>query len=314
MKQNQTWTQETPHLVSTPSLMSSTSVEELLNHWAWKFHTYFFAALYIVFAVNCLIAFVRQSSRSVNKSVYRRFTTTQLFVAAVVKAAVLLWCPFLEREISRARYVTALVLFSFSKAFNLSAYSILLLVLLESTKVSIASPRLQNIWVLLGFTAVFTVTLATFNLLVLFADKELWRFISDLVLSTWGGLICFGYAVAGYRIWRNLRSSRDMDNSRRNRTLRTIVLLAFISSVVTAVSLTLIICVSAGDFGAIRGLQLKKDSNRARFAITFLMRSYEFGLVLLIFVTVVKTKTDRSRVEDAPSLPMGTFLNSSTKG
>ena len=103
MKQNQTWTQETPHFVSTPSLMSSTSVEELLNHWAWKFHTYFFAALYIVFAVNCLIAFVRQSSRSVNKSVYRRFTTMQLFVAAVVKAAVLLWCPFLEREISKAR-------------------------------------------------------------------------------------------------------------------------------------------------------------------------------------------------------------------
>ena len=87
MKQNQTWPQETPHLFSTPSLMSSTSVEELLNHWAWKFHTYFFAALYIVFAVNCLIAFVRQSSRSVNKSVYQRFTTTQLFVAAVVKAA-----------------------------------------------------------------------------------------------------------------------------------------------------------------------------------------------------------------------------------
>ena len=121
MKQNQTWPQETPHLFSTPSLMSSTSVEELLNHWAWKFHTYFFAALYIIFAVNCLIALI-------------------------------------EREISKARYVTALVLFSFSKAFNLSAYSILLLVLLESTKVSIASPRLQNIWVLLGFTAIFTVT------------------------------------------------------------------------------------------------------------------------------------------------------------
>ena len=221
--------------------------------------------------------------------------------------------PLLRKRNFQGAIVTALVLFSFSKTFNLSAYSILLLDLLESTKVSIASPRLQNIWVLLGFTAVFTVTLATFNLLVLFADKELWRFVSDLVLSTWGGLICFGYAVAGYRIWRNLRSSRDMDNGRRNRTLRTIVLLAFISSVVTAVSLTLIICVSAGDFGAIRGLQLK-DSNRARFAVTFLMRSYEFGLVLLIFVTVVKMKTDRSRVEDAPSLPMGTFLNSSTKG
>lgn len=311
MKHNETSTLITPNFTSTASPTSSTSVTELLNHWAWKFYTYTFATLYIIFAVNCLIAVVRQRSRSATKSIYWRFTTAQLFVAAVLKAAALLWCPFLLHEISKARYGTALMLFSFSLAFNLSAYSILLLVLLETTKVTLASPRLQNIWVLFAITAVFTAILVTFNLLVLFADRELWRFISDLVLYTWGTLICVGYAVAGFRISRNLRSSREIGNSPRQRRLRNIVVLAFVSSVVTAVSLTLVICVSAGDFGAIRGLQIRKETIWIRFAVTFLMRSYEFGLVLLIFVIVVKTKAERSRVEDAPSLQMGTFHQSS---
>lgn len=86
--------------------------------------------------------------------------------------------------------------------------------------------------------------------------------------------------------------------------------LAFISSalVVTAVSLTLVICVSAGDFGTIRGLEFNKNSIWMRFGVSFLLRSYEFSFVLLIFVIVIKTKPERSSVvEDAPSMQLGTF-------
>ena len=290
---------------TTPTLFPD--AKELLNHWAWKLYVYTFAMLYVIFALNCLVVFVRQKMRSSTKSIYWRFTTAQLFIAAVLKAAVLLWSPFLLHEISRARYGTALMLYTFSLAFNLSAYSILLLILLETTKITLASPRLQNIWVLLAITAAFTVIMATFNLLVLVADRELWRFISDLILYVWGTLICVGYAVAGFRIWRNLRSSRQTDNYPRQKRLKTIVFLAFSSSIVTAVSLTLVICVSASDYGAIRGLEMKKDSIWVRFAVSFVLRTYEFGLVLLIFVIAIKTKPERSRVDDAPSIQLGTF-------
>lgn len=300
--QNETSSLTTHITYVTTRPTSSTSATELLNHWAWKLYVYFFATLYVIFALNCFIVLVRHWTRSSSKSIYWRFTTAQLFIAAILKAVVFLWSPFLLHEISKARYAVALTLYSFSLAFNLSAYSILLLILLETTKTTIASPRLQNIWVLLAITAAFTAIVATFHLLVLFEDREFWRFISDLTLCVWGTLICVGYAVAGFRISRNLRSSPQ-----RQRRLRNIVLLAFISSVVTAVSLTLLICVSVADFGAMRGLEIKKDSIWIRFTVSFLLRSYEFGLVLLIFVIVIKTKAERSRVEEAPSVQMGTF-------
>lgn len=307
MNQNQTSTLTTLTSKSTTLPTLNSNAKELLNHWAWKLYVYTFATLYVIFALNCLIVFARQRTRSTPKSVYWRFTTAQLFIAAVLKAVVFLWSPFLLHELSRARYGTALMLYSFSLAFNLSAYSILLLILLETTKITLVSPRLQNVWVLLAITGAFTITLATFNLLVLVADRELWRFVSDMTLYIWGTLICVGYAVAGFRIWRNLRSSRQTDNSSRQKRLRNIVFFAVISSMVTAVSLTLVICLSANDFGAIRGLDVKKDSIWVRFAVSFMLRRYEFGLVLLIFVIVIKTKAERSRVDDVPSVQLGTF-------
>jgi len=215
---------------------------------------------------------------------------------------------FFLHEISKTRYGTAVMLYSFSLAFNLSAYSRLLLTLLETTKITLASPRLQNVWVLLSIAAAFTIILATFNFLVVFADREFWRFISDLTLYIWGTLISVGYAVAGFRISRNLRSSRQTDNSRRQKRLKNIVLLAFTSSVVTAISLTLVMCVSAGDFGTIRGLEFNKNSIWIRFGVSFLLRSYETSFVLLIFVIVIKTRPEGSSlVEDAPSMQLGTF-------
>ena len=77
---------------------------------------------------------------------------------------------------------------------------------------------------------------------------------------------------------------------------------------VTAISLTLVMCVSAGNFGAIRGLEFNQNSIWIRFGVSFLLRSYEFSFVLLIFVIVIKTGPERSSlVEDAPSMQLGTF-------
>lgn len=238
----------------------------------------------------------------------------QLFIAAVLKVTVLLWRPFLLNESTKAQLGAALLLHSFSLAFNLSAYCILLLILLETTKITLASPRLQNIWVLLGITAVFTLIVVTFDLLVLYRERyrEYWRFISDITLYVWGILICVGYAVAGFRMWRNLRSSRPMENSHSRGRLKNIIMLVFLSSAVTAFSLTLAFCVSVADFGAIRGLQVKEDSIWIRFAILFLLRSCEFTVVLMIFAIVVKRNLERNCVNEAPSLLMGTFSSRSS--
>ena len=120
--------------------------------------------------MSCFIVFVRQCGKHSRKNTHARFITVQLFIAAVLKATVLLWRPFLINATSRAIFGLALLLHSFSVAFNLSAYCILLILLLETTRTTLASPRLQNIWVLLAITITFATIVATFNLLVLYSD------------------------------------------------------------------------------------------------------------------------------------------------
>ena len=150
---------------------ASSDIKELLNLWPWKFYVLTFAILNVIFAFSCLIVLVQQRKNHSRRNIYGRFTTVQLFIAAVLKAAVLLWRPLLIKETSMAVLAAALLLYSFSLAFSLSAYCILLLILLETTKITLASPRFQNIWVLLAITAVFTIIVATFDLLVLFRDQ-----------------------------------------------------------------------------------------------------------------------------------------------
>ena len=310
MEQNESSTLQTEgiHSTATPS-----NVNELLNLWPWKVYVLLFAILNVIFALGCLIVLVRQCGKHSRKNIYGRFTTAQLFIAAVLKAAVLLWRPFLINEPSRAIYGSALFLHGISLAFNLSAYCILLFILLETTKTTLATPRLQNIWVLLAITAFFTIIVVTLHLLIVYRVmyREFWRFVSDMTIFAWGVLICAGYVIAGFRMWRNLRSSRQMGNYQRQGGIKKIITLVFLSSAITAVLLTLTFCVSANDFGAIRGLELNEGSIWIRFAVTFLIKSCEFAIVLMVFITVAKKNLERNRVNDVPSVQLGTFSESS---
>ena len=187
------------------------------NHWAWDFYAYTFATLFGLLALTCFTIIVRQCKQpSSSRNVHGRFTTVQLFVAASLKVVSLLWSPLLLNEASKKTFTTALLIDCCSLALILSTFSILLLILLETTKTSLAPPRLQNIWVLLAITVVLTSVMLTFNILVFYADRKFWYFLSYLTLSAWGTLICIGYVVAGRRMWRNLQSSREVGNLQGN--------------------------------------------------------------------------------------------------
>ena len=228
----------------------SEDIQKFLDHWAWELYTYTFASLFAIFALICFLIVVRQWMQpSRSRNIHGRFITVQLFIAATLKVVGLLWSPIVLHNASRETFAGSLLIDCFSMALSLSAFSILLLILLETTKTSLATPRLQNIWVLLAITAVLTATMLTFNLLVLFADRAFWYLMSYIDLFVWGILICVGYTVAGYRMWRNLQSSRRLGNSKGERRLKTIIILAFLSPFITASTLILSLCLAASDYG-----------------------------------------------------------------
>ena len=132
----------------TRSLTGNVSI--LLNHWAFDFYAYIFAILFGIFALACFAAFVRQQTqRSRSRNIHGRFTTFQLFLEATLRVVDLFLNPIVLRDVSTEIFTGSLIIESLCMALSLSALSILLLILLETTKTSLAAPRLQNIWALL---------------------------------------------------------------------------------------------------------------------------------------------------------------------
>ena len=313
MQQNES---STLNSLTTTFLSSSVPKERRFrHHWAWDFYAYTFATLFGIFAVSCFAIIVRQCKHPSNsRNVHRRFTTVQLFVAASLKVVALLWSPLLLNEASRKTFTTALLIDCCSLALILSAFSILLLILLETTKTSLAPPRFQNIWVLLAITAVLTSVILTFNLLVLYkaADREFWSFLSYLALSAWGTLICIGYVVAGRRMWRNLQSSREIGKTSGERRLKNITILVLLAPFITAVMLSLTICLAAAQYGIFKRLEMSAQApNWSRYGIMFLLKCCQLVIVVLIFGVVIRTKSWTGSVDNAPNVQLGTLVEES---
>ena len=133
----------TTHSPATSSPLSNSP----LNHWAWKFYAYLFACLFGILAVSCSIAFVQQQKqKSRSHNLHARFTTVELFLPATLKVVGIIWTPIELQEVSTETFIASVLINCFSLALCLSAFSTLLLILLETTKISLSASRLQNIW------------------------------------------------------------------------------------------------------------------------------------------------------------------------
>ena len=287
---------------------------QFLDHWAWKFYAYLFASLFGIFALSCLFAFVQQCKQSArSRNIHGRFTTVQLFAAATLKVVRLLLRPVELHDKSEEVFTTTLLMECISVALNLSAFSILLLILLESTKTSLVNARLQNIWVLLGITGVLMAVMLTLNFLAFYGTRLLWYFVSYIFVFIWGILICVGYAVAGYRMWQNLKSSREQGRKSGDGRLKRIIILVFLSPFITAAALILSLCLAASGYGIFVELEITEHTKWSRYAILCLLQSCDLAIMVVIFGIVIRSKFRRSTIDDAPTLHLGTFDKTSNE-
>ena len=306
--------QSTTRALSTTTHHTPSRSRKFFDHWSWDFYSYLFVALFGVFALSCLVVLIRQWTQPSHSSgIYVRFTTFQLFIAATMKVVALLWSPKVLDDAPNEIFAASLIVDCLSTALMLSALSILLLILLETTKTSLAAPKLQNIWALLGITALLTAIMLTFNLLVLLKNRKFWRFFSHIHLFIWGLLICVGYTVAGRRMWRNLKSSRQLGRSARERRLQKIIQLVLLAPLITAASLILHLCIAANNYGILKGLEIAEKTIRSRYAIKFLRKLCDFAIMVLIFGIAIEKKSRNCPLKEEPELQLGTFTVDRTK-
>ena len=306
--------QSTTRALSTTIHHTPSRSRKFFDHWSWDFYSYLFVALFGVFALSCLVVLIRQWTQPSHSSgIYVRFTTFQLFIAATMKVVALLWSPKVLDDAPNEIFAASLIVDCLSTALMLSALSILLLILLETTKTSLAAPKLQNIWALLGITALLTAIMLTFNLLVLLKNRKFWRFFSHIHLFIWGLLICVGYTVAGRRMWRNLKSSRQLGRSARERRLQKIIQLVLLAPLITAASLILHLCIAANNYGILKGLEIAEKTIRSRYAIKFLRKLCDFAIMVLIFGIAIEKKSRSRPLKEEAALQLGTFTVDRTK-
>ena len=292
---------------------SSSNPNELSDHWALKLYSYTFVTLFGALAVIIFIAFVQQWVQAArNGNNHGRFITVELLLAATLKFLRHLIIPLFLQDAPKEIFMADLFIESFSEALILSAFSILLLILLETTKTSLTAPKLQNIWVLLCITAAYTAILLIFSLLVFYRLRGIWHLLSNSILSVLGIAICVGYIVAGYRMWRNLKSSRQLGRATGEPRSKYIIRHVFISAFLAALMLVLSIVLDAKNYSLYTGRKVTREWFWSTYAIMFLKRSGEFAVMSLIFGIVVWKKVRGRFVNDAPAITLGTFSDDTT--
>lgn len=113
-------------------------------------------------------------------------------------------------------------------------------------------------------------------------------------------------------MWRNLKSSRQLGHSIRGGRLKNIIILVFLSPTISAVSLILSICMAASDYGILVELEINSTTMWTRYTLTFLMRACEYIISVLIFGTVIQTKSRSNSVGVTSTVQMGTFVEDKT--
>ena len=211
-------------------------------------------------------------------------SNVQVFVAPFRKVIALLWSPYLLKEASKAVSTTELLIaccFIYSVE-SLTAFNILLLIIIETDKNSLAPPRLQNICELLAVTVV-----------------------SYLALSAWGTLINIGYVVSGRRMWRNLKTSREVGKFLAKGRLN-ITLLVYLELCITAV-LILNIYLAASKYAIFKYLEITASTFWSWYATRFLLKGCLLAIVVLIFAVAIRKKSGKGSVDDVPNVQSGTF-------
>jgi len=166
---------------------------------------------------------------------------------------------------------------------------------LETTKTSLAAPRLHNTWVLLAITAVLTVVMLTLNLLGSYSNRRFWYFVSHTYLVIWGNItLCRLHCsrllnVAEHKIVATIRTLCRGRTTEEN--CNSSIFIAFF----TAATLTLNLCLAASPYGILAGLEISELWSR--YAFKFLHSSCNLAIMVMVFGVVIRTKSRTSSLD-----------------
>lgn len=276
--------------------------------WMWFAHVYGFGSLFALLTLYAFSSLYRfRKALFARQKVHLRVMSFTLMAAGFGRSLALFWDPYTSSESSSAiQNLVVLTSWGIATACMTSAFSIMLLIFLETTKTKLGPPKLRNLPLLVSITLSNIVYLTMSDLVVWFyPEAKVMIFICHVIFAIWGLAISAGCFVAGFKMWRNLRStlqahtSMDQCSLRDVKKLKRLFVFMSAASIFGACNFSVSLYISIGEFGVFTSESYAKSW--PWFAIQTTMRMMELLLSALIFLIAVDSP--RNCNQTLPSLP-----------
>ncbi|XP_070574588.1 proline-rich transmembrane protein 3-like [Ptychodera flava] len=208
---------------------------------AWQLHVIGFSLAFGLVAIYSLFCFIYhcRDKRTLSKRVLSlslSFITMLLCLTRCLSLAINPYGAYgsLPDELSR-------ILWSLGFPSLTSAISTLLLVLLDTTKMSLGPPRFQKFSTILPVIIVhFILVLGADMIVTVYTEMRVLLVLCAAIFILWGALLAIGFFTVAFKLYRNLKASRSVAKGKGsdNRSARLVHLICGCATVSMATSLT----------------------------------------------------------------------------
>ena len=269
-------------------------------NWLWEVHIYGFGTIFVLitlFAVFYLI-YSRKTTFS-RQRVHLAVMNTALFTAGFLRALILFWDPYASSsDTTDLQLLVCIISWGISTACITSSFSVMLLIFLETTKISLGPARFKNLPCLMSITLANIFYLIMSDLVVWFHPRaKVMIFICHVTFAIWGLTVSIGYSVAGIRMWRNLKSSlgemffnRALDRDARR--LKRLFVLMCSASWLGVIKFSMSLYTASGEYGVLADIGYVKSW--PWFAVQSSLRTLESLICAFIFFIGLNNRKGRS--------------------
>ncbi|XP_022796858.1 uncharacterized protein LOC111335250 [Stylophora pistillata] len=266
---------------------------------AWPFHVYLFTALNVLVVIRGTYELVKRGKTHFMRKDHRFLMNLLLLAFGLSRTTYLLWNPYeSDPDVTKTVLVICIVMFGIGTACIVSAFSFVLLIVLESTRISLAPSKFQNRGFFLGLFIVNVIYVIVSDLIVAhFHEAKAMIVVCQVMFAAWGFLIAFGFTTAAVRLWRNLKASRQTSQYGPVLAAESMKITRLVSLLYSA-SFCGVLMFSTIVYSAFGATGVNNKSGFVRIwpwiVVKTLMRTLEVLMCLLIYLVALKTKTSNS--------------------
>lgn len=223
---------------------------------AWPLHTYGFAAIFTIIALIPLLELLRMHVDKAKITALKSSLLVTIFIFSSTRAIALFVDPYGSTK--RFHLVITQLLFSLGHPCIISALSLLLLVLIDTTKMNIAPPKFQRVKFIVP-VVIFHVALVivTDFVVVYFLEAKILLLMCQIYFLTLGILLAVGYVRVGWKIRTNIRANVNSKSAVDN-NMRRLQYLITACAIASALISALTIYGAAGVFGVYSDVRFVK--------------------------------------------------------